>query len=129
MRPVATDKAPKAAGPYSQAVIHDGIVYVSGQLPKDPCTGTIPEGIEEQAEQVFRNISGILSAAGSDMGKVLKVTVYMSDISQFAAVNSVYARWFSEPFPARSCVEVSAIPQGASLEVDAVAFAGSRSSD
>lgn len=120
MKAVATDKAPKAAGPYSQAVVHDGLVYVSGQIPVDPATGSVPEGMAAQAEQALKNLSAVLEAAGSGTGRALKVTVFISDMSQFAAVNEVYARFFAEPYPARTCVESPHLPKGVMIEIDAI---------
>jgi 2-iminobutanoate/2-iminopropanoate deaminase len=124
MKAVATDRAPKAAGPYSQAVVNGGLVYVSGQIPVDPATGTIPEGMAAQAEQALRNLSAVLEAAGSGMDRALKVTVFISDMSQFAAVNEVYARFFTEPYPARTCVESPHLPKGVMIEIDAIGIAG-----
>jgi len=124
MKAVSTDKAPKAAGPYSQAVIHDGLVYVSGQIPVDPATGSIPEGMAAQAEQALKNLSAVLEAAGSGAGKALKVTVFISDMSQFAAVNEVYAKFFTEPYPARTCVESPHLPKGVMIEIDAIGIVG-----
>ena len=124
MKAVATDRAPKAAGPYSQAVVNGGLVYVSGQIPVDPATGTIPEGMAAQAEQALRNLSAVLEAAGSGMDRALKVTVFISDMSQFAAVNEVYARFFTEPYPARTCVESPHLPKGVMIEIDAIGIVG-----
>jgi len=124
MKAVATDKAPKAAGPYSQAVVHDGLVYVSGQIPVDPAIGSIPEGMAAQAEQALKNLSAVLEAAGSGTGRALKVTVFISDMSQFAAVNEVYARFFAEPYPARTCVESPHLPKGVMIEIDAIGIVG-----
>ncbi len=124
MKAVATDKAPKAAGPYSQAVVHDGLVYVSGQIPVDPATGSVPEGMAAQAEQALKNLSAVLEAAGSGTGRALKVTVFISDMSQFAAVNEVYARFFAEPYPARTCVESPHLPKGVMIEIDAIGIVG-----
>lgn len=120
MKQISTDKAPAAAGPYSQGILTGKTLYVSGQLPVDPSTGTIPEGIETQARRTFDNISAIAEAAGMSLHDAVKVTVYIRDIGEFAAVNKVYGEYFSEPYPARSCVEVSGIPKGASMEIDAV---------
>jgi 2-iminobutanoate/2-iminopropanoate deaminase len=124
MKAVATEKAPKAAGPYSQAVVHEGLVYVSGQIPVDPATGSIPEGMAAQAEQALRNLSAVLEAAGSGADKALKVTVFISDMSQFAAVNDVYAKFFTEPYPARTCVESPHLPKGVMIEIDAIGIVG-----
>jgi len=124
MKAVATEKAPKAAGPYSQAVVHEGLVYVSGQIPVDPATGAVPEGMAAQAEQALKNLSAVLEAAGSGMDRALKVTVFISDMSQFAAVNEVYARFFTEPYPARTCVESPHLPKGVMIEIDAIGIVG-----
>lgn len=121
MRSVATDKAPPAAGPYSQAVECDGIVYVSGQIPVDPSTGKMPEGAAAQARQALENLRNVVEASGSSMGDVLKVTVFLKDIGTFAEVNAVYAEFFSQPCPARSCVGCADLPKGSLVEIDAVA--------
>lgn len=121
MKAVATEKAPAAIGPYSQAQIVNGFVYTSGQIPVDPATGAIPHGVEAQAEQVFKNISEILKAAGTDMGKVFKTTVFIQNMDDFGAVNSIYSQYFSEPFPARSCVEVARLPKDVLVECEAIA--------
>lgn len=121
MSPVSTRSAPAAIGPYSQAVDAGSLVFVSGQLPVDPATGEIPEGAAAQAERAFANVRAILDAAGLGLANVIKTTVFLADLADFAAVNEVYARAFSAPFPARSCVQVAAIPKGARLEVEAIA--------
>ena len=117
---VSTLDAPEAIGPYSQARIVDGLIYTSGQIGLDPKTGLLQEGLEKQCEQVFENIEAILLAAGSDISKVIKTTVYITDINDFAKVNEIYAKYFKEPFPARSCVEVSALPKGALIECEVI---------
>ena len=122
MESIKTDKAPAAVGPYSQAVVHNGLVFVSGQIPVDPATGTVAEGFREQVAQALTNLRNVLEASGSSMEKVLRVTVFLTDISRFAEVNEVYAGFFSEPFPSRSCVEVSNLPKGVGLEIDAIGF-------
>lgn len=122
MERISTDRAPAAVGPYSQAVKHNGMVFVSGQIPVDPATGAIPEDIGEQATQAFTNLRNVLEAAGSSMDRVLRVTVFLADISSFSTVNGIYAGFFREPYPSRSCVEVSALPKGVGIEVDAIAF-------
>ena len=119
-RIIATPEAPKAVGPYSQAVEINGTLFVSGQLPVDPATGQMAEGIEAQTRQALRNIGAILAAAGLGPEHVVKTTVFLADLADFAAVNEVYARSFSVPFPARSCVQVAALPRGARLEVEAI---------
>lgn len=123
MKTVSTDKAPAAIGPYSQAQIYNGFVFTSGQIPVDPATGKIAEGVEAQAEQVFKNIANLLSAAGSNISKVVKTTVFIKDMNDFAAVNAVYGKFFTEPFPARSCVEVARLPKDVLIECEAIAEA------
>ena len=121
MKTVATDKAPAAIGPYSQAQIVGNLVYTSGQIGIDPATGAVVEGLEAQAEQVFTNLSELLKAAGSDMSKVVKTTVFIKNMNDFAAINAVYAKFFTEPFPARSCVEVARLPKDVLLECAVIA--------
>lgn len=118
---VATADAPEAIGPYSQAKIAGGFVYTSGQIGLDPSTGELREGLEAQCEQVFQNLSAVLEAAGSDMSKAVKVTVFITDMDSFSAVNEIYAKYFTEPYPARSCVEVSSLPKGALVECELIA--------
>ncbi len=96
-------------------------MFTSGQIPVDPATGKIAEGVEAQAEQVFKNIANLLSAAGSDISKVVKTTVFIKDMNDFAAVNAVYGKFFTEPFPARSCVEVARLPKDVLIECEAIA--------
>jgi len=121
MSPVSTLSAPTAIGPYSQAIDAGALVFVSGQLPVDPATGAIPDGAAAQAERAFANVRAILEAAGLGLENVVKTTVFLADLADFAAVNDAYARAFRAPFPARSCVQVAAIPKGARLEVEAIA--------
>ena len=121
MKTVATNKAPAAIGPYSQAQIVGNLVYTSGQIGIDPSIGAIVEGLEAQAEQVFTNLSELLKAAGSDMSKVVKTTVFIKNMNDFAAINAVYAKYFTEPFPARSCVEVARLPKDVLLECEVIA--------
>ena len=118
---VSSAAAPAAIGPYSQAIDTGALVFVSGQLPVDPATGVIPDGAAAQAERAFANVLAILAAAGLGPESVVKTTVFLADLADFAVVNEVYARLFSAPFPARSCVQVAAIPKGARLEVEAIA--------
>ncbi|MBQ6248542.1 MAG: reactive intermediate/imine deaminase [Kiritimatiellae bacterium] len=118
---IATSSTPAAVGPYSQAIDTGALVFVSGQLPVDPATGVIPDGAAAQAERAFANVLAILAAAGLGPESVVKTTVFLADLADFAAVNEVYARTFLAPFPARSCVQVAAIPKGARLEVEAIA--------
>ena len=118
---ISTEHAPAAIGPYSQAQIVGNLVYTSGQIGIDPSTGAIVEGLEAQAEQVFTNLSELLKAAGSDMSKVVKTTVFIKNMNDFAAINAVYAKYFTEPFPARSCVEVARLPKDVLLECEVIA--------
>ncbi len=120
MEKVSTDKAPAAAGPYSQAIIDGGLVYVSGQIPVDPATGKVPEAIADQARQALTNLKNVIEASGSSMDDVIKVTVYITDMAAFPEVNAVYAEFFSEPYPARSCIGSSALPKGVKIEIDAI---------
>lgn len=124
MQSIHTDQAPAAIGPYSQAQRVGGFVFVSGQIPVDPASGAIPEGVEAQAEQVFRNLAAILRAAGTDISRTVKTTLFIQNMADFAAVNAVYARHFSEPYPARSCVEVAKLPKDVLLECEAIAAMG-----
>lgn len=118
---IASPLAPKAVGPYSQAVGTDAALYISGQLPVDGATGLMPEGIEAQTRQSLANIGHILREAGCDYSDVVKTTVLLADIADFGAMNAVYAEHFSQPYPARVCYEVAALPMGARVEIDAVA--------
>ena len=122
MKTVSTTKAPAAIGPYSQAQIVGGLVYTSGQIGIDPATGLVPEGVEAQAHQVFKNLTELLKAAGSDMSKVVKTTVFIKDMNDFAAVNEVYASFFEKDCPARSCVEVARLPKDVKIEIEAIAI-------
>ena len=123
MKPISTSNAPAAIGPYSQAVDSGaGLVFLSGQLPIDPATGAFPEGgIEAQTRQSLRNVQAILAAAGLSMANVVKTTVFLADMGDFAAMNEVYAEFFAEPFPARSAVAVKSVPKGALVEIECIA--------
>jgi 2-iminobutanoate/2-iminopropanoate deaminase len=122
---VRTDRAPAAVGPYSQAVKAGGAVWVSGQIPLDPATGAlVPGDVEAQARQVLKNLGAILEAAGSGFDRVVKATVYLTDLDDFDVVNRVYAEFMPSPPPARACVQVSRLPRGARVEIDAVAHSG-----
>ena len=124
MRIIYTDKAPKPVGPYSQAVVWANVVYVAGQIPIDPSTGrVVGDTIEEQARQALENLKAILEAAGSSLDRVLKVTVYIRDIGFFDRFNKVYSEYFKEHRPARSVVEVSNLPKGVMVEIEAIAAA------
>lgn len=119
---IHTDKAPAAIGPYSQAIHVGQMLFTSGQVPIDPETGAIVEGgIQEQARQSLNNIKAILNAAGTNMGAVVKTTVFLQDMNDFAAMNEVYAQFFQEPYPARSAVQVGRLPKDALVEIEAIA--------
>ncbi len=119
---VATDAAPAAIGPYSQAVVAGGFVFCSGQIGLDPATAEIvPGGVEAEAQQVMKNLSAVLSAAGTGPSQVTKATIYLADMADFAVVNEIYGRWLGEARPARATVAVAGLPKGARIEVDAVA--------
>jgi 2-iminobutanoate/2-iminopropanoate deaminase len=121
-RPVSTEHAPKAIGPYAQAVIHNGLVYLSGQIPLDPASGQIVEGgIGEQTERSLENIKSVLAASGSSLEAVLKTTVYLRDIADFPKMNEVYGRYFGSNPPARSTIQAGALPRNAMVEIDAIA--------
>ena len=119
---IATDKAPAAIGPYSQAIEVNGMVYTSGIIPVDPATGNIPEGSVAQAEQAFANLKNLLEAAGTDISQVVKTTVFIKEMNDFGAINEVYAKYFTEPYPSRSCVEVARLPKDVMLEIEAIAL-------
>lgn len=121
MKTVSTDKAPAALGPYSQAQIVGNLVFTSGQIGIDPATGVAPEGVEAQAHQVFKNLCELLKAAGSDISKVVKTTVFIKNMDDFALVNSIYGQYFTEPYPARSCVEVARLPKDLLVECEVIA--------
>ena len=121
MKTVSTDKAPAAIGPYSQAQIAGGFVFTSGQVGIIPETGEVAVGLEAQAHQTFKNLTQLLRAAGSDISKTVKTTVFIRDMNDFAAVNAIYAQYFSEPFPARSCVEVARLPKDVLIECELIA--------
>lgn len=125
MKAINTTNVPAAIGPYSQAIEACGTVYVSGQLPIDPATGEFAQGgIQAEARQSLTNIKNILAEAGLTMQNVVKVTVLLADISNFAAVNEVYAEFFQAPYPARSAFAVAALPKGANVEIEAIAVRG-----
>ena len=117
---IATKNAPGAIGPYSQAIATDTMIYTSGQLGLTP-EGVLPEPIEEQAEQSLKNIKAVLEAAGSGMDKVVKTTVFLKDMNDFAVMNGIYAKFFTEPFPARSAVQVAKLPKDGKVEIEVVA--------
>ncbi|MBL8219267.1 MAG: RidA family protein [Bryobacterales bacterium] len=122
---VATDHAPKAIGPYSQATKYNGLVYLSGQIPLDPATMQIVEGdIAAQTERVMENLKAVLEAAGSSFSRVLKTTVFLKDMGEFAKMNEVYARYFPDNPPARATVEVARLPRDVRVEIECIAVAG-----
>ena len=124
MKVLNTANAPAALGPYSQGLVSGDladIVFVSGQIPIDPATGEMADSIEEQAQQSIDNLKAILAASGMTLANVIKTTVFLQDLADFAAVNEVYGKNFTEPYPARSCVQVAAIPKGAGVEIECIA--------
>lgn len=122
MKKITTPSAPAAIGPYSQAIIANGMLYASGQIPIDPQTGNIVSGgIEAQAHQAFTNVRNLVEAAGITMSHVVKVTVYMADMADFATVNTIYEQYFTAPYPARSAVAVKQLPKGALIEIETIA--------
>lgn len=120
MEVLATEKAPAAIGPYSQGMVTGSLVFCSGQIPVDPATGAIPEGIDAQAEQSCKNVAAVLEAAGSDLSKVVKTTCFIADMNDFAAFNAVYAKYFVSK-PARSCCAVKTLPKNVLCEIEAIA--------
>lgn len=121
MKKISTDKAPQAIGPYSQAIISNGLMYCSGQIPINPENGEIPEGVEDQAHQVFKNIKNLLETGGTSIDNVIKTSVFIKDMNDFGKINEIYAQYFTEPFPARSCVEVARLPKDVLLETEVIA--------
>lgn len=119
---IHSELAPKAVGPYSQAIVAGGFLFASGQLPIDPATGEFPEGgVKEQTRQSLTNVTNVLAEAGLNLSNVVKTTVYLADMADFAAMNEVYATFFAEPFPVRSAVAVKTLPKNALVEVEVVA--------
>jgi len=122
---ISTDRAPKAIGPYSQAVISNGFAFLSGQIPLDPATNQLIEGdITAQTERVFENIKGLLEACGSSLGQVVKTTVFIKDMGEFSKMNEVYARYFPENPPSRSTIEAARLPRDVRIEIECVALVG-----
>jgi 2-iminobutanoate/2-iminopropanoate deaminase len=118
--PISTNRAPAAIGPYSQAMRHGDSLYISGQLGFDPASGVLAEGVEAQARQAMENLKAIAEAAGTSLAKAVRCTIYLTDLGDFAAVNAIYQEFLAEPFPARACVQVSALPKGGVVEIDAI---------
>lgn len=121
LHPIQTAGAPAAIGPYSQAIRVGDFLFVSGQIPVHPDNGAVPEGVDAQARQAFANLSQILQAAGCSLTQVVKTTVFIRNMGDFAKINEIYSQYFRSPFPARSCVEVSALPKDVLLEIEAIA--------
>jgi 2-iminobutanoate/2-iminopropanoate deaminase len=127
LKKISTDKAPSAIGPYSQGIIANGFLYTAGQIPLDPGAGKIVEGgIIAQTERVMQNLQEVLRTAGASWGDVVKTTVYLQDLAHFPTVNEVYGKWLGDARPARSTVQVSALPRGALVEIDAIAVVSSK---
>lgn len=118
---IQTNKAPLAIGPYSQGIVSDGLIFISGQLPLIPEEGTLAEGIENQTNQVLKNLQNILDSQGLNLSNVIKTTIFLTDLSHFKTVNEVYMNYFEDPYPARSTVQVAALPLGAPIEIEAIA--------
>jgi 2-iminobutanoate/2-iminopropanoate deaminase len=120
---IKTDKAPKAIGPYSQAIVANGFVFVSGQIPIDPATGNLNTGtIEDQARQVLKNVSAVLEAAGTSLDNVVKAGVFLADMNDFAKMNVIYGEFFKSPYPARAAVQVARLPRDVKIEIEAIAL-------
>ena len=120
IKAISTEKAPAAIGPYSQAIAAGDFLYLSGQLGVNPKTGNLEEGVEAQAERAISNMKAILAQAGTDISHVVKTTVFLKSMADFAAVNAIYAAHFKQPYPARSCVQVAELPKGGLVEIEAV---------
>lgn len=118
---IATEKAPAAIGPYSQGMVCGTLLFTSGQIPVEPSTKAVPDDVAAQARQSLENVKAVVEAGGSSMDRVVKTTVFLADMGDFAAVNQVYSTYLAEPFPARSCVQVAALPLGVKVEIEAVA--------
>ena len=119
---ISTKNAPGAIGPYSQAIEINGMVYTSGVIPVVPETGELPDGVEAQAEQAFKNLTNLVADSGSKVENIVKTTVFIKEMNDFGKINEIYKKYFKEPFPARSCVEVARLPKDVLLEVEAIAF-------
>ena len=123
---IATDKAPAAVGPYSQAVLVNGLLFVSGQIPVNPADGSVAESIEDQSHRALKNVGAILAEAGLGYEDVVKTTVLLADIADFKAMNAVYAEYFTQDKPARACFQVAALPMGVKVEIEVVAVASKK---
>ena len=120
MKQILATPAPEAIGPYSQAIISGNMLYCSGQIPVDPKTGIIPDGVKAQVDQALTNVKNLVSAAGGKIENTVKTTVFIKDMNDFAVINEIYSKYFTEPFPARSCVEVSRLPKDVLLEIEVI---------
>lgn len=121
MNALNSSNAPAALGPYSQALVEGNLVFCSGQIPLDPATGEMAHGIENQTRQVLKNLTAVLAENGMTLANVIKTTVFLADLGDFGAMNQVYAQYFTQPYPARSCVQVAAIPKGSLVEIECIA--------
>lgn len=119
---IATDNAPKAIGPYSQGILWNDLIFASGQIPVNPANGEIPAGIKEQTKQILENVSAILKSSGSSIENVIKTTVFIKNMNDFAEMNAVYETYFIKPFPARSTVEVARLPKDVLVEIEVIAY-------
>ena len=122
LKEVSTQNAPAAIGPYSQAIKVGNILFTSGQIPVNPQNGEIPEGVEAQAKQAMTNVKNLVEASGASMDNVIKTTVFIANMNDFAKINEIYAQFFTKPYPARSCVEVARLPKDVLIEIEAVAL-------
>ncbi len=120
MKEIKTQNAPAAIGPYSQAIVSGGMLYTSGQIPINPATGEIPAGVEAQARQALTNVKNLIEASGASIDNVVKTSVFIKDMNDFAKINEIYAEFFTEPYPARSCVEVARLPKDVLLEIETI---------
>lgn len=120
MKETKTTNAPAAIGPYSQAITAGNLLFTSGQIPIDPATGNIPEGVEAQARQALTNVKNLITAGGGKIKNTVKTTVFIQNMADFGKINEIYAEFFTEPFPARSCVEVAKLPKDVLLEIEAI---------
>lgn len=121
-QPISTDRAPGALGPYSQAIDTGMFIFASGQLGLDPVSGELAEGVQEQARVALKNVTAVLDAAGSSLDQVVKTTVFLQDMNDFAAMNEIYGQFFKEPYPARSAVQVARLPKDALVEIEVIAL-------
>ncbi|MGN0149192.1 MAG: RidA family protein [Clostridia bacterium] len=120
MKEIKTTNAPAAIGPYSQAIVSGNLLFTSGQIPINPETGAIPDGVEAQARQALTNVKNLIEASGASIDNVIKTSVFIKDMNDFAKINEIYAEFFTEPYPARSCVEVARLPKDVLLEVETI---------